>query len=171
MARHPAPNVPLIQARLYGSSQVPTAIVIDLSDSTSAEGAALAIANYHHTSTQAAKSHHYIVDEGVVYRCVDARRAAYHCPHQALSVLLCAPYKDHVGMWDEHPTLIFKAADLVAQLCLHHRIRPRMLDSQGTDQWLRHRWRMRGGIIVRAPGAWPTETFMQILSTRIVARK
>ena len=156
-------KVPYVEARFVGAKHRPTAIVLDLSMTTSAKGAALGVAMNRHSRTSPLDSYHYMVDSVETYRGVWDDRAAYGCPAGAINVLVCAQPKVRAGQWETAASkpVIFRTADLVARLCSEHKIRPRYIDDSDLDRWSRRRWRRRGGIIVRAPGAWPRDPFLK----------
>jgi len=163
MMRKP-PNVPFVGAQHVGGSQRPTAIYITLSETTSDSGSALAIAKYLHGRTAPLKSHHYILDESRTYRCVPDFRQAYGTFHHSVSVHICAQIHEDIPLWtdDELSPAMKRAAKLVAELVLYHKIRLRYVDTDGEAyvKWRRHRWRRRGGIIVNVLGSWPYDLFM-----------
>ena len=164
MARRALPDVPFVQAHLQGEKQNPSAILIRLSGTASDKGAALGIANYMHSTNAPNKSHHYILDEASTYCGLPDDVAAYSAPYRSISVLVCAEPKEHVGRWDEHPELLNRTANLVAQLCSHHRIRRRQMDYVAKEHWLNWRWRINGGIIINVEGEWPYELFDRLLA-------
>jgi hypothetical protein len=63
-----------------------------------------------------------------------------------------------------------RAAALVADICLHHKIRARYLDSDDVERWTKHRWRRNGGLIVRVPGTWPYEAFLSDVQSQMVIK-
>lgn len=173
MAKYPVPNVPFVQARNVGGPHKPTAIVLTLSETTSSEGAALGIAQNLHQTNAPLKSYHYIVDETKVYRGVPDGIAAYRSPHRALNILMCADIHENWPTYWEDATAtraIAKTADLVAELCLAHKIRARYLDEKTEPKWFRHRWRRRGGLIVRVRGDWPYEAFINDVSAQMIIK-
>lgn len=168
MAKYPSPNVPFVEARNVGTLQKPTAIVLSISFTTSEKGAALGIATYHHSSSAPAVSHHYIVDEADTYRCVPDDIAASQNPYKSLSVLLCTQPQSYTPYWDDSVFKVLdRAADLVADLCLIYKIPVRYLDVELEKKWTHHKWRRRGGIIVRAVGTWPYDSFLAIVQANV----
>lgn len=169
MAKHPVPNVPFVQARNFGDPQKPTAIVLSLSSTTSERGAALGIASNLHKATAPLDSYHYIVDEAETYRCVPESLAAYSSPYRAIDVLICAQPHEEVAMWEDATAtrVMHRAADLVADLILAHKIRPRYLDLKAEIKWFDRRRRRRGGLIVRVDGTWPYEAFLKDVKSQI----
>ena len=170
--KHPVPNVPFVQARNVGGPQRPTAIVLSLSQTTSDEGAALGIASNLHKPNAPLNSYHYIVDEAKTYRCIPGDTAAYSSPRHALDVLICAQPHEKVAMWeDATATLVMhRTADLVADLILAHKIRARYLFHDDEQKWLKHKWRRRGGLIVRAIGTWPYQAFLDDVKAQMTVK-
>ena len=168
MRKYPEPVAPFVEARNIGPSQRPTAIVLKLSMTTSDEGAALGIANYHHSPVAPPESHHYIVDEAKVYRCVPSDRQAYSSPTGALSVLICAQPHERVPLWEDATAslVMTRAAFLVGDLVLAHKIRLKYLDGDEEAKWRKHKWRRRGGLIVKAAGTWPYQAFLDDVTSR-----
>jgi hypothetical protein len=162
MSKHALPVVPFVEARHIGSSQKPTAIVLNLSSTTSDKGAALGIANYHHSVNAPLVSHHYIVDEAETYRCVPDNVAAYQSPYRSLSILICAQPSESISFWESAfpRRVLYRSASLVADLMLTHKIRSRYLDEGLERKWMRHKWSSRGGLIVQVMGKWPYEMFL-----------
>lgn len=172
MARHVVPNYPFVQAKHVGDTQRPTAIVLSLSNTTSDRGSALAIANYHHGPVAPRKSYHYIVDEGKTYRCVPVNVAAYGNPYRAINVHICAQPHESVPMWEDGSatTVMYRAADLIADLMLAYRIPARNLTGAAEEKWRKHRWRRRGGLIVHVEGAWPYTSFLGDVKARMTIK-
>jgi hypothetical protein len=169
MAKHSPPGVPFVEAYNRGTKHRPTAIILKLSDTTSEKGAALGIANYQHKPNAPLTSHHYVVDEAEIYRCIPDNIGAHSWPHRAIVVLVCAQYKEHLVDWDTSLDVrsLHLAANLVGDLILAHKIKPRYLDYLARLKWEHRRWRRNGGISVQAPGAWPYEAFMIDVESRI----
>lgn len=158
-----APSVPYVEAYLHGTKQKkPTAITLDLSETTSEKGAALGIANRLHRSTAPSRSYHYTVDEAETYQGVWDNVASFGNPYRAISILLCADIREEDDMWAEPMAnyAMHNAAELIAKLVLAYKIRPRYLEGKARVRWLTRRSRHRGGIILRIPGAWPREEFL-----------
>lgn len=172
MARRAMPRFPFVEARHVGDAQKPTAVVLKLSSTTSEEGAALGIANYHHRPGAPFLSYHYIVDEARVYQCVPDNVSAYSNSYRAINILICAEPQEDVALWHSPTTapVMHQAAALVADVLLAYKIRPRYLDLDAETRWLEHRWRRRGGIIVRAEGAWPYESFLGDVEAQMVIK-
>lgn len=168
MPKHRVPDFPYVEARNVGMPQVPTAIVLRLSGTTSRKGAALGIANYQHGLVAPLESHHFILDEASTYRCIDPGVQAYASPFRAISVLMCAQPHEYEPLWEDATAspVLRRAAELVADLSLAHRIRPVYLDE---TRWFKHRWRRRGGLMVRVQGTWPGEAFIDsVQSYRVI---
>lgn len=173
MSRYQEPNVPFVQARNVGTSQKPTAIVLKMSSTTSEKGAALGIARYHHSLNAPLCSYHYIIDEQNTYRCVPSNVAAYGNAYRAINVLMCAQPHDYVPLW-EHASasrVMYRTADLIADLMLAHKIRERNLREEEAHHWWEHRWRRRGGLIVRPTGVWPHESFFLDVQSQLVIKR
>lgn len=178
MTRYSKPNVPFIEASKKGGKNRPTLIVLSSSFTTSDSGAALGIAKYWYTN-HAQESHHYIVDEAAVYRCVDDSRLAVfskNSTQNALSVHLCDDPSGTIERWDDaaHTKLLSNAADLVAGLCLFHGIRPRYLSDLELKKWRKWRLKRRGGIVVQgfmAQGYWPEDYFLTLIEAHIQKHK
>jgi hypothetical protein len=173
MARQVVPNYPYVQARNVGTNHRPTAVVVSLSDTTSEKGAALAIAKYHNSPGAPHKSYHYVVDENSIYRCVPLNVAAYGNPNRAISVHICAQPQESLSLWDNgsEARVLHKAATLVADLMLTYRIPARNLVGAAEEKWFNHRWRMRGGLIVRAKGVWPYTSFLDDIKAQMVIKQ
>lgn len=167
MPRFQTPNVPFVEARMMGPKQKPTAIVLDLSFTTSDKGAALGIARHLHSRNAPSTSFHYVVDEAEIYRGVWDDRSAYDCPHRAINILVCAQPQEHVDAWDEAIPVLHRTASLVADLILAYKIKARYLDEASKQKWLKRRWRHRGGLIVRIPGTWPRTKFLDAVHDQI----
>lgn len=172
MTKYQAPNVPFVEAYLIGSKQKPTAIAIELSMTTSEKGAALAIATRLHKPSSPSKSYHYISDEAGSYRGVWDNLAAHGNPYRALSVLVCAEPGDDVRLWGKptHAPVRHRAAELVAELILAYKIKPRYLEGADLARWMKRKSRRNGGIIVHVPGVWPHETFLADVKAHLVMK-
>lgn len=175
MPKFLVPNVPFVQARHTGQHQKPTAITLSLSCTTSDQGSALGIAQYHHKPSSPMKSWHYILDEADTYRCIPPNVSAYGNPYSSIAIHICAEPREHISMWDEPSAckVMHRAADLVADLCLAHKIRPRYISGEAEAKWSkrsRRRSRRRGGIIVRVIGSWPHEAFLGDVRARMLIK-
>lgn len=173
MTRCTLPNVPFVEAHNQGTNQSPTAIFVTISSTTSDKGAALGVANWHHSPIAPTVSYHYVVDEGETYRCVPDHVASYGNPYKAINVHICAQPQDFVEAWSvgtAKPALE-RAAELVADLIVAHKIRLRYLDLEAEHRWLKHRWRHNGGIRVRVPGSWPSEDFLNLVKAQVAVKK
>lgn len=162
MTKFQSPNVPFVEACFVGSKHRPTAIVLDLSMTTSDKGAALGVASNLHRPNGPSKSFHYLVDEAETYRGVWDNYATYGSPHRAISVLVCSQPVEQPSLWEENREVMNRAAYLVADLCLAHKIKPRYLHYENLERWLKRRSRRNGGIFVRAPGVWPSFFFDKV---------
>jgi N-acetylmuramoyl-L-alanine amidase CwlA len=173
MAKRAVPNVPFVQAHHIGSKQKPTAILLQISHTTSDQGAALAIAQRLHKTNAPPNSYHYIVDEARAYRGVPDDRAAYLATHRTINVLMCSQPHEAEPLWEDATAVpvLHRTAELVVELCLAHNIKPRYLDDEAYDHWYRHKWRRRGGIIVDVMGTWPYQSFIDDVNACIFVRK
>lgn len=173
MAKYSEPKVPFVQARHVGPHHKPTAIALSLSCTTSDKGSALGIANYHHRPSAPLKSWHYILDEETTYRCVPTSVAAYGNPYGAIAVHICAEPHEYVPLWEDGSAsrVMYRAADLVADLCLAHKIEVQYLDSAGEARWRKRRTRRRGGLIVQAVGTWPYQGFLNDVRSQVALKK
>jgi hypothetical protein len=172
MSRYKEPIVPFVEARHVGGSQKPTSIVLKMSSTTSEKGAAFGIANYHHKETAPLVSFHYIIDEEMTYRCVPSNVAAYGNPYRAINILMCAQPHDYVPLWEDATAsrAMHRTADLIADLMLVHHIRVRNLRGKDAQRWHQHRWRRRGGLLVRPTGAWPHEAFFADVQSKVALK-
>lgn len=173
MVKHVLPAIPFVEANRVGGSQKPTAIVLKISSTTSVKGAALGVAQYHHQPRGPMVSFHYIVDNETTYQCVPIQTASYANPHHAISVLICAEPHEDEAMWEDATAkpVLHRAAMLVADLMLTYKIRPRYLRDEVEDKWVKYKWRRRGGLLVRVPGAWPYESFLADVRSQMVLKE
>lgn len=162
MRKYDLPNVPYVEANISGEKQKPTAILIEMSMTTSDPGAALGIVNHLHQRNSPANSYHYVLDETKTFKGVRDHISACKSPHRAINILVCGEPVTNMKMWFRPPylTLMRRTAKLVAELSLAHKIRPVYLESDDADRWMKRRFRRRGGIIVRVPGEWPKASFL-----------
>lgn len=172
MKNYPIPNVPFVEAAHVGSPQKPTAIVLNLSSTTSERGSALGIASWHHQPSSPNKSYHYIVDEEEVYRCIPHRIASYGNHYRAISVLMCAQPHEVEPLWADASgsRVLHRTASLLADLMLFEGIKSRYLDEEAEKKWLKHRWRRRGGLMIKVPGAWPYKSFLGDIEAQLVIK-
>jgi hypothetical protein len=169
MAKHVELNWPLIQAKHVGPEQRPTAIMLSISSTTSENGAALAIAKYHHSASAPLVSYHYIVDASKTYRCMSDFVSSYAHPHGALSVMLCAqPHEYSPYAEVSNSRVMNRAASLIADLLKLHKIPVRYLDDDLEKKWVKHKWRRRGGIIAPVIGMWPYESFLLLVKLKLL---
>jgi hypothetical protein len=172
MSKRQLPVVPFVEAARVGGKQKPTAISIMLSDTTSEKGSALGVAQYHHRPNGPMISFHYIVDNAMVYQCVRNNVAAYGNPHNAINILICARPHEQEDLWEDASArpVLHKAASLVADLMLVYNIKPRYLEDKALEKWLRHKWRRRGGLMIRVPGTWPYESFLLDVKSQMLVK-
>lgn len=155
-------NIPFVQAYHVDGGQKPTSIILRTSFTTGDKGAALGIANAWMNPYNKTSSCHYVVDEAKVYRCVPDRIQALPFGNEikgAISINIC--YDPPYGPVD---AARYRAASLVARLCKLHKIRVCSLSSDEEIRWLRHKWRSRGGIILKTVGDFPAASFLESVS-------
>lgn len=112
-------------------------IVIHCTVSPCVEGAALGVARYFRDTVVRPSSAHYVVDPGKAYQCVGDSWVAYHAPpnEDSIGVELCDALvsptwdKKHAARWHDvnHNRMLFRAARLVARLCLAYDVPARRL--------------------------------------------
>lgn len=154
-------NTPLVEAAHVGGRQRPKAILIRTSWTTGDKGAANAIAQAWHISTNRQDSCHYVVDEAQTIRCVpDKFEAFYATPRKKgiISINIC-----HNPPEPPDPEILYRLTKLTARLCRLYNIRVRILTEDEEERWLKHSWKSRGGIILRTVGAFPTKDFFYLL--------
>lgn len=161
-------DIPFVEAAHHGGRQRPTAIVLRTSFTTGDNGAALGIANAWHNKNNRVDSCHYVVDEAKVFRCVPDRVMAF--PLQSTSTL----YKNTISINICHDPpvcpdedVIYGVGHLVARLCKLHKIKVRILDrivdANEECRWVKHKWRSRGGIILKTVGDFPVDRFLEAI--------
>jgi len=175
MAKHPVPNVPFVEAKRKGNKHKPTAIVLRASFTPSTQGAALEIARYWHRDAQT-DACHYVVDSGSTYRCIpDGVSSLMGAALQNGTIwvnLCCEPNEDkELFFKSTGPNLLDRAADLVAELCLSHKIRPVKLSRNEQGKWYMWKRRSRGGVIINIEGAFPSKEFMDTVRWKIRQRE
>lgn len=161
------PNTyPYIEAsQTDGRQRRPTAILIKPSWTTSASGAALGIANYQHARTAPHEASHFVIDESNIYQCIPIKVVAghWHCSIKNLiRITVCEdPSVTQYG-WEnpEHCSLLDNLTDLVAQLTIEYKIRPRLIDGCEYTTWLKRKSRRHGGIFSPMEAAWPSDEFL-----------
>lgn len=166
-------TIPYVEAAHKGSSQKPTAIVLRVTGDTSDAGAALATANYHHGATSPRYSSHYVLDEASTYRCLDHNVAPYGLPYRSITVLLCAEWASNEAVWTtgNYVFVLDRASDLVSDIILENKIRPKFLNQAEELRWVNHRWRRRGGIFLRSKGEFPVSEFMRQVARKLDEKK
>jgi hypothetical protein len=186
--KYPAPVVPYVEAKNKGGKQTPTLIVLSSSWTTSEEGAALALANVMHKGDATKSSFHYVVDEKTTYQCVWDRVVAFHCGHDfdSIGIKMCDDPSLLLRRWNDkpHQKLLYRLADLTAQLCLSYNIPARYLTDEQLATWARHQWKSRGGIVTRSqmervfdisvkqePKDWPRYEFLSLVHNSIDKRR
>lgn len=181
-------NVPYVQARHTGFGQKPSLIVLYASGTTTEAGAALGLANMMHRSTSPDMSFHYIVDESLAVQGVWDNIVAHHCsyPLDSISIKMCDDSTLPTSRWTDKPhrKMLIRTADLVAKLCVAHKIKPHFLTDEQLLKWSKHRSLRSGGIVTYAqmsrvfkPGVewdlqgWPNYEFLAMVHSRIDAEK
>ena len=177
MGQYSSPNVPFVEARATGKRHRPSVIALDPSFTSTEIGAAYALA-VSMNGTGATTSYHYVVDSQQTYRCVPESNSAYFNDDskKMLGVLVCDDPKSTPGRWYEHTheALLAEVADVVAQLCLIHDIRPRYLSEPELKKWQKWRSKRRGGILLHdhmTKGSWPEDYFMRLVNAHIAKHK
>jgi hypothetical protein len=166
-------DVPFIEAYFKGLKQKPTAILLRTSHTPSTEGSAMGIANYWHWSSRVCDSTNYVVDEASTYRCVPDNYAAMHNRlddiQGVISINLCVPPLSEISYWDDtmHARVLDRAAELVAALCVEHKIQPRVLTWERRSKWAKWKTRRRGGVIFALDGAFPGPEFLRNVHWKI----
>lgn len=123
----------------------------------------MGIANYWHSSHAPKLSCHYVVDEEFVYRCVPDDREAYSSKFDSrgsISINVCSmPTLNHES-WQsgEYASVLEQTARLVAELSKTHKIPVRYVDLLDNRRIF-----TRGGIQINVRGAWPTDTFLDMV--------
>lgn len=155
-------NIPWVEAAHRDGRQRPTAILLRTSWTTSDRGAANGIAQAWHKPSNKIDSCHYVVDDYQTIRCVPDKIHAYHTkPTEgtsinfkgAISINVC-----HNPPTAPRPEVIARVALLTARLCKLHRIPVSIVEDE--VHWLRHKWKSRGGIILKTVGEFPTNHFL-----------
>jgi len=151
-------NTPFVQAVHVGEKQRPTAILLRTSWTTSRKGAANGIAQAWHNPNNRLDSCHYVVDDFQTLRCVPDNLRAFHSPSNhkgVVSINVC-----HDPPAPPTQEVIARVAYLTARLCKLHHIPVHILDLEAECRWIRHKWRSRGGILVKTRGEFPVDKFM-----------
>ena len=167
--------MPFVEAKLQGGRQKPTAIILRPSHTRSFDGAALAVAQRWHQAPSFWTAGHYTVDESKRFRCVPDNVVAGSddVDKNAIRIALCAEPVGGTQFWDEdfHRLVLRKAAELVAELTLVHKIRPTFLnDEDGSTEsyarWQQRRNRRRGGLYVVETSGFPFEAFIDEVNAK-----
>lgn len=162
--------MPFVEAKLQGGKQKPSAIILRPSHTRSFDGAALAVAQRWHQAPSFWTAGHYTVDESKRFRCVPDNVVAGSddADKNALRIALCAEPVGGQQFWDEdfHRHVLRKAAELVAELTLVHKISVGYLDNSEFDRWRTRRTRRRGGIYVMEPSGFPYESFLEEVAAK-----
>ena len=142
-------------------------IIIESTWTTSDKGAAYAIAMRQHEPDINSASH-FTVDETKIYQCVPAKRIAGSESlgiKNALVIRLCVDPPEVYYGWDTptHKRLLDNLSDLVAQLTVEYKIRPRILTSAEYQNWNGFKSRRRGGIFAPLEVSWPKDSFLHTL--------
>lgn len=127
LSKFKPPSPPFIEARHYGGSQTPKAIVMHGTVSSDNKGTARNIAQWWHGPTSPITSAHYVVDPAEVIQCVGDHRVAYHCGYNtgSVSIELCDEEVGPKSRWQDADSkaIIQRAARLTAELCLAYNIK------------------------------------------------
>jgi N-acetylmuramoyl-L-alanine amidase CwlA len=151
-------NIPLVEAVHYGGKQRPTAIVLRTSWTTGDKRAANGIAQAWRNPYNKVESCHYVVDVAQTIRCVPDKVVAFHTTpniKNAISINVCYD-PPSAPEWQ----VVDRAAYLTARLCKLYHIPIRILDDREEERWMKHKWRSRGGIILKTAGEFPTDEFL-----------
>lgn len=120
------PSPDMIQARFFGGSQTPKAVVMHGTVSPCKPGDARSVANRWHGPTSPKTSAHYVADPSESVQCVPDHRIAYHCGYNTGSIgyELSDPETGPASRWndDAHTKMLKIAAQDVARLCLAYDI-------------------------------------------------
>jgi N-acetylmuramoyl-L-alanine amidase. len=154
MSKFQPPVAPFVEARNKGGKQRPTLIVLSSSWTTSDKGAALGIANTLHRSNSPEKSFHYVVDEESVFQCVWDHVVALHCGYDkgSIGIKMCDDPSLLLRRWSDkpHQKVLYRLAELTAQLCLAYGIPARFLTDEQLLKWSKRKWKSKGGIVTSA---------------------
>lgn len=170
-----APKAPYVEALHQGGKQKPTVILLRPSFTNSEDGAALAVAQYWHRSSNSFwDAGHYSVDARQRFRCVrDNVIAGQNEKNKGeIRVALCADPVSTQTFWDEdeHRLVLRNAAHLVAELSLAYKINASYLDDSGLARWEKRKTRRRGGIYVCEPSGFPFQAFMNEVNAQRVLK-
>lgn len=151
-------NIPYIEARTDAKRQRPSMIFIRTSDTTASAGAAKAIAATWHRQAAPGNTH-YVVDSADVVRTEADNRRAEHFLKGGISITVCSRYLDEPIDWctqgaeQEHAWR--RTAQLVAELCTHHKIPLREVNRDQMLNWAGFRTKRRGGLFYHSPSEKP----------------
>lgn len=157
-------DIPLVEAAHYGGKQRPSVIVLRSSWTTDDKGAANGIAQAWHNPNNRVDSCHYVVDEATIIRCVPDNVVAFYgfpAHKGAISINVCY---DPPEM--PNPTTVSRAAKLTARLCKLYNLPVRILKADDEAQWLKYKWKRRGGIILRTSGSFPDDDFFYLVEMK-----
>lgn len=157
-------GIPFIEAFHKGGKQKPKSVLIRLSETTSAEGAALGIAGNWHRNEEYHDSCHFVLDKSLVFQCVPENVVAYPTPYTSkgtISINVCAQPVFDVAFWSDpdYAHMLHRVAGLTAKICEQYDIPVRDIGLEQHRKWFR-----KGGIIVAVKGAWPTQRFLDTVS-------
>jgi hypothetical protein len=165
MSKYDMPSIPYVESRFQFGKQKPSAIILRGTFTTSDEGAALGLAQAWHKAPEPWASGHFTVDARKRFRCTPDRVIAGTpgCSDKgAVRIAICAePFSGDI-FWheDTHLPVLFRAAELVAELTLAYKIPVRYLEVESLERWMKRPATRRGGIIVDTPEGWPYERFL-----------
>ena len=122
----PPPEPEFIEARHYGGSQTPVAVVIHGTVSSDDSGTARNIAKWWASKASPVTSCHYTVDPSEVIQSVGDHRIAYHCGYNkgSIGIELCDEQTGPASRWRDSDSrrILARAARLTAELCLAYSI-------------------------------------------------
>lgn len=151
-------NIPFVQAAHIDGKQRPSSVLLHTSWTTGRAGAANGIAQAWHNPNNRKDSSHYVIDQSTILRCV---------PDKVSSIRTAGEYKGAISInvcYDppEIPNLetVERAARLTARLCTLYHLPVRILDEDQEAKWLQHKWRRRGGIILKTAGVFSAADFL-----------
>lgn len=150
-------NIPYVEAAHQGKKQRPSAVLVRTSWTTDHHGAANGIAQAWHNPRNRLESCHYVVDEAVVLRCVPDKTQAFPFAGNYMGLISINVCHNPPEMPTDTTTHL--AAEQVARLCALYKIPIRILSETDEERWKKHKWRSRGGIILKTVGNFQTDTF------------
>ncbi len=166
--------MPSVEALHQGGKQKPTAIILRPSFTNSRDGAALAVAQYWHKAASFWDAGHYTVDSEKRFRCVRDNVIAGkdESGRNSIRIALCADPASGTVFWNDsvHGQVLRRAAELVAELTLAHKIKVAYLDADDLAHWEKRRSRRRGGIHVVEDSGFPYKIFLDEVNAQRVLK-